>query len=235
MKRYLISAVAVVFVVMLMLYGTYKWMNTRTFQLFGNLTSQVETNQKVIAITFDDGPTEQVDNILSTLDKHKAKATFFLIGKEIESAPEEAQKIVEKGHQIGNHSYSHDRMIFKSPRYIKEEVERTDELIREAGYDGEIDFRPPYGKKLIALPYYLYKNDRDTIMWNMEPDTVTNDKSKKIEFVIENTKPGSIILLHPMYDESGQEIQVLDEILATLSKQGYSFVTVNELQKLKGD
>jgi peptidoglycan-N-acetylglucosamine deacetylase len=235
MKTYITRMMTMIMVLFLLLYGTYKWMNARTFQVFGNLTSEVNTDKKVVALTFDDGPTENTGKILSLLDKYKVKATFFLIGEEIERSPEEAKKIVEKGHQIGNHTYTHNRMIFKSSTYIKKEIENTDELIKQTGYDGEIDFRPPNGKKLIGLPYYLHKNDRETIMWSIEPDSVTNDPSKKLAVVKENAKHGSIILLHPMYDKSGDEIQVLEGILAALTKEGYSFVTVNELQKLSTD
>ena len=81
--------------VFLLLLGTYKLMNSRTHQLFGGLTEQVETNQKVVALTFDDGPTKKVNQILPLLDKYNAKATFFLIGEEIEKHPEETKKIVQ--------------------------------------------------------------------------------------------------------------------------------------------
>ncbi len=109
-------------------------MNARKFQLFGGITDQVETKQKVVALTFDDGPTKNVDKILPLLDQYHVKATFFLIGNEIEKNPVEAKKIVSAGHQIGNHTYSHQRMVFKSPSYIKAEIEKTDKLIREAGF-----------------------------------------------------------------------------------------------------
>ena len=73
--------------VFLVLLGTYKLMNARTYQLFGGLTEQIETNQKLVALTFDDGPTKNVNKILPLLDKYNAKATFFLIGEEIEKLP----------------------------------------------------------------------------------------------------------------------------------------------------
>lgn len=107
----------------------------------------------MVALTFDDGPTKNGDQLISLLAKYNVKATFFLIGKEIETYPDGAIRIVQAGHQIGNHTYSHNRMVLKRPSYIKEEIERTDQLIRQAGYKGEIDFRPPNGKKLIGLPY----------------------------------------------------------------------------------
>ena len=206
-------------------------MNSRTYQLFGGLTERIETNQKLVALTFDDGPTKNVNQILPLLDKYNAKATFFLIGEEIEKHPEEAKKIVDAGHQIGNHTYSHNRMVFKTPSYIKEEIQKTDQLIQKAGYKGEIDFRPPNGKKLVGLPYYLNKHNRDTITWNIEPDSYYTNASDKVNYVTENIKPGSIILMHPMYDETGNELQAIEGVLQELSNEGYTFVTINKLQE----
>jgi chitin deacetylase len=233
MKKILIFIGIGVLLVLLLLFGTYKLMNARTFQLFGRLTDQVETNQRVVALTFDDGPTKNVDKILPLLNQYNAKATFFLIGNEIEKNPAEANKIVDAGQQIGNHTYSHQRMIFKSTSFIKDEIEKTDKLIREAGYKGTIDFRPPNGKKLVGLPYYLYKHHRDTITWSLEPDTYYTSATDKVNYVKKNVKPGSIILIHAMYDNSGEELKAIKGILQTLSSEGYKFVTVNQLLELK--
>ncbi len=207
-------------------------MNSRTYQLFGNITNKVETTQKVIALTFDDGPTDNVKMILPLLEKYQAKATFFLIGEELEKHPEEAKKIAEEGHQIGNHTYSHNRMVFKILSYYKEEIEKTDLLIRNAGFKGEIDVRPPNGKKLIGFPYYLSKHKRDTITWNLEPDSFYDSASDKVNYVQENVTPGSIILIHPMYDKTDKVLETIEGILQELSNEGYTFVTVNELQDL---
>ncbi len=231
MKRKLIFIGLGMLFVFLLLLGTYKLMNSRTYQLFGGLTEQIETNQKLVALTFDDGPTKNVSQILPLLDKYNAKATFFLIGEEIEKHPEEAKKIVDAGHQIGNHTYSHNRMVFKTPSYIKEEIQKTDQLIQKAGYKGEIDFRPPNGKKLVGLPYYLNKHNRDTITWNIEPDSYYTNASDKVNYVTENIKPGSIILMHPMYDDTSNELQAIEGVLQALSNEGYKFVTVNKLQE----
>ena len=122
----------------------------------------------------------------------------------------------------------------KSPSFIKEEIEKTDDLIREAGYSGEIDFRPPNGKKIVGLPYYLSKHHRDTIMWNIEPDTFYTEADDKIDYVNDHVTPGSIILIHAMYDKTGEELKALEGIIQSLLNQGYSFVTVNELQELDG-
>lgn len=233
MKKKLSKLLIGLLLIFLILLGLYKLMISRSYQLFGGLTDSVETNQKVVALTFDDGPTKNVDEILPLLEQYHVKATFFLIGNDIEKHPEEAKKIVSAGHQIGNHTYSHDRMVLKSPSYIKNEIEKTDEYIREVGYKGEIDFRPPYGKKMIGLPYYLNKVHKETITWNIEPDTYYSSADDKIEYVKKNIKPGSIILLHPMYDKTGNELKTIEEILHSLTKEGYKFVTVDELQKME--
>ena len=227
MKKKLIFF-GIVFLLMALLFaGMFKVTKLRTFQLFGGLTYQVETENKVIALTFDDGPTKNVNQILPLLDEYKAKATFFLIGNEIEKHPEEAKKLVEAGHQIGNHTYSHKRMVLKSPSFIKEEIEKTDELIRKTGYKSEIDFRPPYGKKFVGLPYYLNKHNRETIMWSLEPDKYYTSADEKVNYLVENIKPGSIILLHPMYDQTGGAMQAIEDILRELTNKGYKFVTAS--------
>ncbi|WP_342536259.1 polysaccharide deacetylase family protein [Sporosarcina sp. FSL K6-3508] len=231
MKKKILFISIAILLVFLLLFCTYKLMNSRTFQLFGGLTSNVETNQKVVALTFDDGPTKNVDSILAVLNQYNIKATFFLIGNEIEMNLTEAEKIVKAGHQVGNHTYSHRRMIFKSPFFIKEEIEETDILIRRIGYEDEIDFRPPNGKKLLFLPYYLNKQKRDTITWNIEPDSAVD----KMDYVKQNIKNGSIILLHPMYDETGEQLKLIEDIIKLLLDEDYEFVTVNELQKLKDE
>ncbi|MBM7583530.1 peptidoglycan/xylan/chitin deacetylase (PgdA/CDA1 family) [Bacillus pakistanensis] len=231
MKKRMVISCIVVLVLLLLLFGSYKLMNSRAFQLFGGITSQVETNEKIVALTFDDGPTNHVNQIVSILDQYNAKATFFLIGNELQKSSEEGRKIAEAGHQIGNHTYSHERMIFKTPSFIKQEIEKTNNLIRETGFKGEIDFRPPNGKKLIGLPYYLNKKQIDTITWNLEPDSYYTSVDDKVAYVNENIEPGSIILLHPMHDDTGKELRVIEGILKSLTEKGYQFVTVNELQK----
>ncbi|GED62748.1 polysaccharide deacetylase family protein [Lysinibacillus fusiformis] len=235
MKRKLAYSGIVIVIILALAFSAYKLMNARNYQLFGNITSHVETNHKVVALTFDDGPTKNTDAILSLLDDYQVKATFFLIGKDLEGQPEEARKIAEAGHQIGNHTYSHKRMVLKSPAFIKHEIEKTDDLIADIGYTESIVVRPPYGKKLIGFPYYLNKHKRETITWNLEPDTFFTQADEKVRYVKENIRPGSIILMHPMYDSTGNELMAIEEILQTLMDEGYTFVTINELLTIKND
>jgi chitin deacetylase len=186
-----------------------------------------------VALTFDDGPTvEGAEQVLPLLAAENVHATFFVIGGELEQHMAEARKIVAAGHELGNHSYSHVRMILVSPTFVRQEVERTDELIRAAGYQGEIYFRPPYGKKLFTLPYYLAKTNRKSITWDVEPDSypeIAADSDKIMQYVLAKTQPGSIILLHVMYGKRNESLKAVPKIIAGLKAQGYSFKTVSEL------
>lgn len=111
--------------------------------------------------------------------------------------------IAEAGHELGNHSYSHSRLVFKSPGTIRQEIDRTNALIRGTGYSGTIHFRPPNGKKLLLLPRYLKSRGMQTIMWNIEPDSypeISGDAGAMADHVMDKIQPGSIILLHVMYE-----------------------------------
>jgi peptidoglycan-N-acetylglucosamine deacetylase len=230
------KTIMIIFIIIILLlgisYALFNLSKSRTFQFFGGLVNQVETSEKVVALTFDDGPDMHTDEILTILKAENVKGTFFLTGNEIEKYSDAAKRIAEEGHEIGNHSYSHQRMVLKSPSFIKEEIEKTDELIRQIGYKGEIHFRPPFGKKLFVLPYYLDKHDRKSIIWNIEPETypeVAADSTKIAKHVIDNIKPGSIILLHVMYESRRESLHSVKEMITSLKAQGYKLVTVSEL------
>ena len=158
----------IVIVVLVVSAGLFKLSKLRTYQLFGEIVPRFETNEKVVALTFDDGPAPPVRELLATLAAKHVSATFFLIGAQIAEDTEDARRIVAAGHQVGNHSWSHARMVFKSPSFIAREIEDTDREIRKAGYQGEIEFRSPYGKKLVALPWYLARHHRRNITWGVE-------------------------------------------------------------------
>lgn len=211
--------------------GLFEVSKMRNFQFFGELVSRVETTEKVVALTFDDGPSENIEEILKVLDEKKAPATFYVMGANMEKYPEQAKELVEKGHELGNHSYSHQRFLGKSQEFIAEEIESTNQLIRDAGYTGEITFRPPNGKKLFGLPWYLSKHHIKTIMWDVEPDTYYQGNAEAIVmYTLKTVQPGSIILMHPFCGEAClADRQALPEIIDELKQQGYTFVTIQQL------
>jgi peptidoglycan/xylan/chitin deacetylase (PgdA/CDA1 family) len=215
--------------------GTFAYSKCRTYQLFGTIVPRVETERKVVALTFDDGPTGYAaDEILAALGS--TKATFFVIGAEMAADPAPARRLVAAGHELGNHTYHHDRMVLKSPRYIAEEIESTDRLIRAAGWKGPILFRAPFGKKLVGLPWYLSRHDRIHVTWDVEPPhnpQIDRHTDQIVAHVLSHTRPGSIILLHPWYHGREATRAAIAPIIGGLRAKGYEFVTVGELLALR--
>ncbi len=231
MKKSIVITIVMFLFIALGSVGLYKLMNSRNYQVAGELINKIESKDKVVYLTFDDGPTKETSKIVELLNDLNVKATFFLIGDNIEENIEDTKLIIENGHDVGNHSYSHDRMIFKSASFVENEIDKTNELIRNLGYEKEIFFRPPYGKKLFVLPMYLNKINQKTVMWNIEPESY-EESSKSSETIAnhvkENIKNGSIILLHPMNDSTDKILESIRLIVEQLKLEGYSFKLLSE-------
>jgi peptidoglycan/xylan/chitin deacetylase (PgdA/CDA1 family) len=182
---------------------------------------------------FDDGPAAgYTEEILGILEAKGIQATFFVTGEALAENLVAGRQIVAAGHELGNHSYTHRRMIGVSYRVVQEEIERTDELIRATGYGGVIHFRPPYGKRFIVLPYYLRLNHRQTIYWDIDPESygeIARDSRLIEAHVLESVRPGSIILLHVMGESRAATMEAVPGIIDGLLAQSYQFVTVSEL------
>jgi peptidoglycan-N-acetylglucosamine deacetylase len=214
--------------------GLWKLSNARTFQAFGELYRRVETPEKVVALTFDDGPSpHNTPALLELLARHQVKASFFMVGRNIEAHRELAARVLAKGHQLGNHSYSHKRLVLRSPSFIQEEISRTDALLRELGVQGEILFRAPFGKKLFVLPWLLAREHRKHITFDVVPDDhATQDAALLTSRILEATRPGSIILLHDGWGAKPGTLEAAGRVIEHLKAQGYRFVTVSELLAL---
>ncbi|MGL5831061.1 MAG: polysaccharide deacetylase family protein [Candidatus Altimarinota bacterium] len=229
-KKYIFIPLAAFVVMAIGFFATLTVMNLRNFQFFGELIDHVETDQKVVALTFDDSPSFGSDQVLQILKEQGIRATFFSIGQNIEKYPEQFQNILSANMEVGNHSYSHQRNVFQSYDFYREEIDKTNQLIRAAGYSELIHFRPPYGKKLFGLPWYLAEQKIKTIMWDVE--LLENNLSAKqiTDYIVSKTKPGSIILMHPFCEmECQAERDALPMIIEQLKNQGYQFLTVSEL------
>lgn len=235
-KRSIFIAIVIFTLVLMSGYILFQISKSRTFQFFGSIVPRVNTSEKVIALTFDDAPTKHSNEVVDLLNEKGIKATFYAIGQNIEQNPDEAKYIVENGNELGNHSYSHQRFLLKSPSFVESEIEKTNDLIRNTGYKGEITFRPPFGKKLFALPWYLSQHGIKTIMVDVEAETYMpqlESDSEKTRFLVEHTvgrtQPGSIILLHPFCEACSSSRQAVGQIIDLLQSKGYKFVTVTEL------
>ncbi len=235
-KSFVVIIFAIILLLLIIGYVLFQVSKSRTFQFFGGITHRVNTSEKVLALTFDDAPSNYSDEVVNILEEKGVKATFYVIGQNIKNYPNETKNIVVHGHELGNHSYSHKRFLLKSSSYVETEIQKTNELLRNSGYKGEITFRPPNGKKLITLPWYLQRNNIKTIMWDVEPDTYVPknlNENTKIQFLVDytvsHTKPGSIILIHPFCESCGSGRQALKQIIGELQSEGYRFVTISEL------
>ena len=231
--RWVLGTGAAIVLLVVLALGLDRLINARGFQFYGGITPRVETSAKVVALTFDDGPAPPgAESLLDTLARAEVPATFYLTGSELAEYPELGARIAADGHEIGNHTYSHERMVLVSPDFVAEEIEDTDSLIRATGYEGETTFRPPNGKKLLALPRYLAEHDRRTITWDVEPDSypeVAASSDKIVDYADEHVRPGSIILLHAMYPSREQSRLAVGPLIDRLQDRGYEFVTVSEL------
>jgi peptidoglycan/xylan/chitin deacetylase (PgdA/CDA1 family)/glycosyltransferase involved in cell wall biosynthesis len=203
--------------------------------VFGNTYARAASPEKVIALTFDDGPNEPyTSQILDILSAHGVKATFFVIGKNVEYYPDVAKRIVAEGHVLGNHSYTHRPLTeFDVPDYS--ELDRAQNVIYETTGVRPRLFRPPYGRKTPWELEYVKKKGLITVTWSVSANDPHKPPPETIENrIVHQVRPGAIILLH---DGNGTQhgsdrsrtVEALPKIIESLQAQGYTFVTVPEL------
>lgn len=206
-------------------------------QLFGKVYWHKNTKDKIVALTFDDGPNEPyTSEVLKILSNYNIKATFFLIGKNVEYYPETTGKIFAAGHIIANHSYSHDRILaMEDLKTIQEEVERTQEAVfRLTGRRPNL-FRPPHGIKSPNLLSVLKEHGLVAVCWSdMTGDFRNPDIQKIVKKIVSRADSGGIIVLHDgdktkHGSDRSHTVKALPYIIEALQKKGYRFVTVPEL------
>lgn len=209
----------------------YVIIHARTWSILGPLPTRINTQEKVVALTFDDGPTQpQTDKVLSVLSQEQIKATFYLIGVEMVRHPAAADAIIRAGHEVGNHGYTHSSLMFMDPLTLSREITRTDALLRQHGYLGDITIRPPYGHKLFELPIYAAQHNRQLVMWDFPLGTESGATVDSIvDSGVKQTRPGSIIIMHVMYDHNQTTLNAVQPLIQKLKAKGYRFVTVSEL------
>jgi peptidoglycan-N-acetylglucosamine deacetylase len=188
--------------------------------------NSLDNNSGKIALTFDDGPTDpQTTKVLDTLKKHEVKATFFVIGKNIKGKESILKRMVEEGHSIGSHSYSHDFWIdLWGKSKLEADIRKSLETIKSVTGKEVKLFRPPYGVTTPKFSYVIKKLGLRCIGWNMRSyDTTTSDINKILESVLSKTRQGSIILLHDRLDHMAQ---LLDELIPKLKQKNFEFVRI---------
>ncbi|MBO8159603.1 polysaccharide deacetylase family protein [Thermosyntropha sp.] len=195
----------------------------------------IETNEKVIALTFDDGPdTENTSLILDILKKHDAKATFFVLGQRAKKYPNLIKRMAEDGHEVGNHSFSHPDFNHKDRKSIREEIVKTNQIILRLTGKKPLFFRPPGGYLSYEMVDLVMKENMIIGYWSyiQDPKDWQGRKGEDIAaYIINHIKPGQIIILHDGVPNGVETARALDIFIPKLKKEGYRFVTMTELIK----
>lgn len=182
------------------------------------------TKNKMIALTFDDGPNHNTSKIIDILNKYQVKATFFVLGTKAKANPNILKKISSSGMEIGNHTYSHKLLTNKSDDYIKEEITKTNELIYNITKKYPTLVRPSYGSFNSKIRSSV---NMPIITWNIDPlDWKYHNSDKIKENILKKVEDGAIILLHDIYTST---VNAVDKVIPKLLEQGYDLVTVSEL------
>ncbi len=192
---------------------------------------QPSNNEKVIALTIDDGPWQNTTpQMLDILKQNDVKATFFWIGTSIQANPEIAKRVVAEGHAIGNHTWHHWYQQMDEAT-AKSEIERTADLIYKTTGVKTLLFRPPGGHLNNGLAAYAKSRNYSVVMWS-QTSADTDPRAKYQVFVknvLRDAKPGGVVLMHDGGGDRTRTVQALPEIISGLKQKGYRFVTVPEL------
>ena len=185
------------------------------------------TGNKVIALTFDDGPGPHTAHLLDILDQYGAKATFFLIGSKVSGQASIVRSIQARGHQLGNHSWSHPELPKLPVDQIASEIDRTNEAIRQATGITPSILRPPYGAVNGVVLEQLRLRGMSSILWSVDTRDWADRNSQIVcSRAVAGARPGAIILMHDIHQTS---VGAVPCILSALKQQGYSFVTMQGL------
>lgn len=194
--------------------------------------SMVHTQEKVVALTFDDGPDPNyTEQILDVLKEKNVKATFFVLGENVKLYPELLMQINKAGHEIGNHGYSH---IYSTSLTVRELV-KTDEVIYDSLHQHTHYYRPPGGFVSKAVLQDVKAKGHVLTLWSIDSRDWRNPGVTRIvQNVVDSSFPGAIILLHDGGEKRQQTAEALKIIIDRLRNDGYRFVTLSELQRFEG-
>lgn len=209
-----------------------------TSEAFGKVYYASKIHEKVVALTFDDGPNEPyTSQILDILHQYDVKATFFVVGRNVEYYPETTRRIIAEGHVVGNHSWNHSAV---QPIVDRRDLDlaRSQRAIKQvAGVEPHL-FRPPFGRKTPWEMKQLRKQDMVVVTWSVSANDPRQPPPSVIAGrVVKRTKSGAIILLHDGNEtihggNRTNTVAALPLIIEILTREGYTFVTVPELLKV---
>ncbi len=191
-----------------------------------------KNGEKLVAITFDDGPSKYTDQILDILKKEDVKATFFMLGENAKALPDQVKHVKDAGHEIANHTMTHRDLVTLDKQQVLKEITEGFQAIEAAGAPKTTAIRPPYGS--LKMKTWLEGEGKFaySILWTKDS---LDWKRPGVEAIVKNctatNAPGDIILLHDGGGDRSQDVQALPQIIANLKAKGYKFVTISDLMK----
>lgn len=204
--------------------------------VFGRVFSHMQTTQKVVALTFDDGPyPPYTGQMLDVLKEYHIPATFFVVGQNVEKYPELVKRIAEEGHEVGNHTYHHIDLLKADRKVIADEIDRTSQAIFTASGIRPHLMRPPHGFRDPVIMEMMAERGLKVVEWSvMSRDWLNPGVDAIVDRTVSKVKNGSIILLHDgdgiaSQNSRAETIEATRRIIQILSNQGYKFVTVDEI------
>lgn len=239
------TALALIVVVM-MAYVAYKLMWDPTNQFFGNTLVHGPANQKVVALTYDDGPNPPyTDEILNVLKAEHVHATFFLVGRAVQAYPKTVRREVALGNAIGNHTWNHSHLVMMTQADVWRQLQSTDEAIYDATGMRSTLMRPPFGARDWLVLQTARKLGYTPVMWSvpLAKDWDYPPASVIANRILKYAGDGSILVLHdgnrgylcakkhlnPHVCDRTQDIEATKIIVETLKREGYRFVTIPQL------
>lgn len=240
LKRRLRSLVLITFLVGGVSYSSFTLAlhpNLTTWEKQGILIRNVAVADKVVALTFDDGPDlANTPVLLQTLRNHQAKVTFFIVGANAQKYPETIRQMAQDGHEVGNHSYSHADFNRLNKEQILQEIRLTNQIITELSGQTPRLFRPPGGYLSYEMVDLTVGENMMVAYWTWQQDSKDwrrgNPAEKIASHIVKNIAPGQIIIFHDAGENAAQTAKAVDILLTKLEKDGYRFVTMGDLISL---
>jgi peptidoglycan/xylan/chitin deacetylase (PgdA/CDA1 family) len=212
-----------------------------TGQWFGHTFTGLGRGSKQLALTYDDGPNDpHTQRLLEVLARHNVHATFFLIGRYVKQRPDIVREIVKAGHTVGNHTFTHPLLMFKSVQELRSQLENCDRALTDAAGEHSNLFRPPFGGRRPAVLRIARGMGLEPIMWNVTGYDWNATSAEQVERkVVSQVRGGNVILLHDgghrdFGADRSSTIAATDRLISRYLAEGYEFVTIPEMM-LKAD
>ena len=209
-----------------------------TGQWFGRAFTGLGRGSRQLALTYDDGPNDpHTRHLLDVLARHQVRATFFLIGRYVQQRPEIVCELVKAGHVVGNHTFTHPLLIFKSAREVRSQLESCKRALTDAVGEPSNLFRPPFGGRRPAIFRMARGMGLEPIMWNVTGYDWNATSAEQIERkVTRQVRGGDVVLLHDgghrdFGADRSYTVTATDRLISRYKSEGYEFVTIPEMMR----